>query len=469
MGKQLTRGVNTFIILLEISLSALAQAPVRAEQPYAEAAACAKSGVILCEDFNYPNNFPCSSDIGKWINPGLKVAYNYTCAGRSIVPVSDYPNQPAGSPTGGYVKRSDVAIGAGAIAGCLWSDCERTTSDNPVGATYTNGNPLTNDTYVRFQVFFSDSPAYKWPSFDNKIFFFWPDKYVDKPSASIDAGFYLSNNLFCSNVNMKFNDALSFRVGDNSCQFKGYPAENTGTCHPEHQEYCSGQGLGTPSPGVSTTTPPDDTPYPGRVFRFRRGKWYTFEYRYKLSSPGVQNGTIEAWINGVKIYSNSDLATCGVGDGSCAAVAELVQYFWYNAFQESSGVQGYGLVDNLIISKNYIGPPGGILDTTPPVPPSNLSITSQNAKLQFDEMRRPFVDIKINPLIGNTYHLFKNGSYYSRIPGASYRDVWVNVFEPQNYEIWAYRKGKPVGVQRFNVATVERPARTVTPLQKIKL
>jgi hypothetical protein len=372
--------MRTVILLLTMFAgsvsSALAQAPARVGQPYAEATTCAKPGVILCEDFDYPANFPCSGGQGTWTNPGLSVAPSFDCLGRTISATSNYPAQPTGSPAGGFVKRSDVATGPGGVHGCLWSDCQRTTADNPTGVTYTNGLPLTNDLFVRFQVFFSSSPAYKWPSFDNKIFFFWPNTYVDKPSATIDAGWYFSNNLFCQNINTNFNDALSFRVGDNSCQFKGYPADNTTpSCHPPHQEYCLGQGYGNTSPAVSTTTPPDDTPHPGTVFRFQRGKWYTFEYRYKLSSPGTLNGTIEAWINGVKVYSNSDMATCGVGTGSCVAVAEMAQYFWYNAFQEGPGVQGYALADNLIISKNYIGPPSAV-DTTAPAPPTGVKVVT---------------------------------------------------------------------------------------------
>jgi hypothetical protein len=337
-----------------------AQAPARSGQPYAEAVKCAASGVILCEDFDYPANFPCSGGVGTWVNPGLNDntpdGASPPCAGMTFPATSGFPAQPAGSPPGGFVKRVDVAVGAGYHGGCLWSDCNRTTTDNPSGATYTNGLAITNDLYVRFQVFFSDVPAYKWPAFDHKIFFMWPDKYIDKPSAVIDAGWYF-DNLWCQNINRGFNDGLTFRVGDNSCSFKNYPGDNSGTCHPEHQEYCLGTGYGNTSPAISQTDPPDDTPFPGTGFRFQRGKWYTFEYRYKLGSPGVQDGTIEAWINGVKVYSDSNLATCGSGIGGCSAITEIVQYFWYNAFQEGGGLQGYALADNLIISKNPIGVP----------------------------------------------------------------------------------------------------------------
>jgi hypothetical protein len=370
----LLKGGMFALIALTNSPAAQAAAPARTGQPYAESVCNTDSNIILCEDFDYPANLPCSGGKGSWKNPALRSipdpAYT-TCGGRQIDLTSAYPAQPGGSPSGGYVKRSNVATGEGMINGCLWGDCKRETFDNPAGATYTNGTPISNDLYFRFQVFFSSD--YKWPSFDNKIFFLWPNKYVDKPSASIDAGIYFQNGTYCQNLNKTFNDALNFRVGDSSNNnYKGYPADNYA---PEHQEYCLGQGFGNSSPPVSTTNSPNDTPYPGTLYRFQKGKWYTVEFHYKLSSPGVRNGTIEAWINGTKVYSDSDLATCGNGDGSCAAVDEIAQYFWYNAFSEGGGVQGYGLVDNIVISKGYVGPPGGALPLFPPASPTGTTVT----------------------------------------------------------------------------------------------
>jgi hypothetical protein len=362
--------ISFFLVLLDIT-SVNAVAPPRPGQPYAESICSTDPNIILCEDFNYSTNFG-----GTWNNPGLKTQRSANGTGAiSISPVSNYPAQPSGSPAGGFVKRINVANGEGETAGCLWGDCERSTDDNPTGKTYANGTPISNDLYVRFQVLFSTD--YKWPSFDNKIFFMWPQYYVDKPSAQIDAGMFFSNGTFCPTINRNFNDALSFRVGDNSGSFKLYPADANSGGFNEHPEYCMGEGYGNNSPSVSTTTPPNDTPFPGTLFRFQKGKWYTIEFRYKLSSPGIENGTIEAWVNGVKVYSDNDLATCGSGPSSrCAAINEISQYCWYNSFQEGGGLQGYCAVDNLIISKAYIGPPssGGTVTSSVPVAPSNLSI-----------------------------------------------------------------------------------------------
>ena len=208
---------------------------------------------------------------------------------------------------------------------------------------------------MRFQVFFSAD--YKWPDFDNKIFFLWPNQYVDKPSANIDGGMIFGNGVFCPTLNENYNDALAFRVGSNSGNFKTWPADANADGYAEHPEYCLGNGYGNNSPDVSQTDPPDDTPHPGTLFRFRKGEWYTIEFRYKLGTEGQENGTMEAWVDGTKVYSDTDLETCGDGTGSCAAVDEFAQYFWYNFFQEGGGLQGYGLADNIVISKAYIGPP----------------------------------------------------------------------------------------------------------------
>ena len=142
---------------------------------------------------------------------------------------------------------------------------------------------------------------------------------MDKPSANIDAGMIFGNGVFCPTLGINFNDALSFRVGSNSGNFKIYPADTNADGYAEHPEYCLGEGYGNSSPSVSETDPPEDTPHPGTLFRFQKSKWYTVEFRYKLSSPGVSNGTIEAWVDGVKVYSDSDLETCGSGDGLCGS------------------------------------------------------------------------------------------------------------------------------------------------------
>ena len=86
------------LTVLLCSPSAFAAAPLRSGQPYAEATKCAEPNVIFCEDFNYPQNFIWTGEVGyansTWINAGLTngiQGYVYGLEGRRINPATDYP------------------------------------------------------------------------------------------------------------------------------------------------------------------------------------------------------------------------------------------------------------------------------------------------------------------------------------------------------------------------------------------
>ena len=87
----------SLLFLLNLTSSVYAAAPARSGQPYAEAICNTDANIILCEDFNYAENFPCTAEVGTWENPGLNVAVNGTCAGRVIDLASNYPAQPLGA------------------------------------------------------------------------------------------------------------------------------------------------------------------------------------------------------------------------------------------------------------------------------------------------------------------------------------------------------------------------------------
>jgi hypothetical protein len=61
--------------------------------------------------------------------------------------------------------------------------------------------------------------------------------------------------------------------------------------------------------------------------------------------------------------------------------------------------------------------------------------------------------IVLTPEAESTYYLYKNGTYYSKVIGTTYVDQWVNAAAPEEYELWQYRAGVPVGSQRFSVDT----------------
>lgn len=380
------------IISFGLTQEASAVAPARAGQPYAENICTTDPNIIFCEDFDYEQNFGCVQRSGQssynstWINPGasqgnLNFVYCYA---------ADFPlasGLPAGAGVTGRVFRSRPALdpGGSAYEMCILGDCDRATHDTP--GTYMNGSPATNDLYMRFQMYTSANHPFPTGR-DNKVIFWYPNQFTGKTEANVDAGFSFNVDIFCAPNN--YNDAVNIRVGSNSGSFKKFPADANIAPYNSHFEYCSGTGapngqFGDTTVPVDTNDPPSVcTPNPGTLFRMCRGRWYTVEIRYKLSSPGVQNGTIETWIDGVKIYSASDLETCGgygSSQGSCYALhqIQLLNSWAYYPSAEYTALENcgncYRLIDNFIISKSYIGPPGGAgSDTTPPAAPSNLRI-----------------------------------------------------------------------------------------------
>lgn len=461
-----------------------AAAPQRASQPYAEVRCNTDPNIIFCEDFNYPQNFSCvSQGIGSggsnmtWINPGLTTSgqvmgFQYCNAADfpSITSLSGVPPQPAGSPSGGGVYRARMAQGAASASydGCILGDCDRNTADTP--QTYPNGSAATNDLYFRFQMYNSDNPDWYWPSpsygLDNKVLFLYTNKYTSKTDANVDAGLYFNSSGRCNPGGASYNDALSFRVGSNSGSYKWYPAHlSAGT----HLEYCSGTGAPNGTAGDGTVTvsgsyPPSGNPDPGTLFRMKTGRWYTVEFRYKLSSPGVKNGTIEAWVDGVKVYGDNDLETCGnygANEGSCYAIHEIFfEGSWFNPlYGDVAAAQargGYRLIDNFIISKSYIGPPGGNGDSTPPAVPGGIQVSKAvtvEPKPEGSPTGSPQVrlDFELDPT--KTYVLFKNGRHETALQAVRYVDRVVDQGQVLHYEIREYTDGAWTGVERIEVKT----------------
>lgn len=468
-------------------------------QPYAEARCNTDPNIIFCEDFNYPQDFVCvpfdlSGNYQQvWRNPGLttdgqSIKFQF-CYAADFPAASGLPrtlDNPAGA---GNVYRARPVLGAAAASyvGCILGDCDRNTADSP--STYPNGSAATNDLYFRFQIYNAGGsidgdgvggvdPEWYWPeAIDNKILFLYPNRYSSKDSANVDAGLYFNSTGRCNPEvgGMRYNDAVSFRIGTNSDNFKFYPAYLNAVTSPPHTEYCSGMGSlnGTKDDGtvpVVSGYPPSGNPDPGTLFRMKTGRWYTLEFRYKLSLPGQPNGTVELWIDGVKVYSDSDLETCGnygASEGSCYALHEIfLEGSWYNPNQPAIDLLAaqrrgsYRLIDNFIISKSYIGVPGA--DTSVPTAPQNLKATPV-ATLERTNEGRTAISISFTPEAGSEYYLYKNGLYYTKVTGSSYRDMWVKSGEPQNYELVEYRAGKPVGAEKFSVATSHHRRAVLVP------
>ncbi|MFB3819286.1 MAG: LamG-like jellyroll fold domain-containing protein [Candidatus Methylomirabilales bacterium] len=360
-------------LLLLLPLPAPAQAPLRAGQPYAEAALCARPDVLFCEDFDYPENFIYTGVIenynSTWRNPGLTTGtfgYVYGLEGRRIALATAYPAQPAGSPAGGSVWVANWDATKGATGnGATWGRLRE------AGRNYANGAPPAKEVHIRFQYYVT--PDYAWPGdprsdtyafgsssypVDNKILYLFPPEGVENPTgAAYDAGLF-TTVVYDPTTNSRFTDALAVRYGDASDNYKHFPMDWDAAYNPSHMEYGPFQSLALRNPG--------DTPRLGRIFRLDTNRWYTIELRYKLGSgPGVRDGAVEVWIDGSKVYSAFDLATCGGGLGDCSGIGALYLGAYHNG-ADTTRWDGQQVVDNLVIATSYIGPPGGAASPSPP-------------------------------------------------------------------------------------------------------
>ncbi|HEY6205548.1 MAG TPA: hypothetical protein VIW21_05220 [Chthoniobacterales bacterium] len=375
------------VAFLGTELPAHAAAPARVGQPYAESICNTDPNIIFCEDFNYPGNLIYSGVVDRnnsnWINPGLTTGlfgFIYGLQGRQINPASSYPSKPSGAMPSGtqpdYVWVANWDSTKGAVGnGSTWGKLREP------GGNYANGSPPAKDIYIRMQYYVT--PNYTWPGdpkidkygygssgqcYDNKIFYAFPPEGVDNPTNSAySSGFTTECGVFDSLSVARFSDALVVRYGDTSDNYPWFPMCTVCTVKPQHNEYGPYQSLILRNPG--------DSPILGKIFRLNTDRWYTLEYRYKLSSvAGKNDGIVEVWVNGSKVYSASDLITCGNGLGDCTGIGAINIDAYHNGLDPTVW-NGQQVIDNLIVSKAYIGPPGGTVASTPPTPPASLSVT----------------------------------------------------------------------------------------------
>lgn len=82
------------VVALSVGNEVFAKAPARAGQPYSEASLCDRADVIMCEDFDYPQNFSCTAMSGSsaytsnWQNPGLSTGGPF---GFTYCAAADFP------------------------------------------------------------------------------------------------------------------------------------------------------------------------------------------------------------------------------------------------------------------------------------------------------------------------------------------------------------------------------------------
>ena len=327
----------SLFFLLSLTSLGYAAAPARSGHPYAEAICSSSAEVFFCEDFEGEdidclgfNN--CGST---WTNPGIDQKDICFCGGGSyqfdteaLSPFSTSNRVWRVSKDTAFVDvvtGRNTGTGNGTIAGWL-----------EPAIMGTGGQ----EWWGRFQVWFSAD--HLWPAdYDFKTVFTLPRTFVDPPSAAYEAGIYFHQDFFCSGLG-NFNDVPALRYSSSFAQF------------PYQNEYCPPRAPGLPANGINAP-------------RFERERWYTIEYHVKLSS--TSSGILDVWVDGNLAY-HATRVTCA---GGCGDMGYLMIMGWMNP---ADAQDGYYEIDNLILSRSYIGPPA----VTVPVGPTTYWVATTGSE-----------------------------------------------------------------------------------------
>lgn len=407
-------------------------------RPYAEATLCARADVIFCEDFNYPTHFFFSgvpSGFDSYIlNPAAAnltangggcgrtdSGFSFSSYGREHNLASGYVAKPQGSmPSGTQADhlfvvnwdKTDPDYGQGTINVNLY--------ENDANTTYCNGNAISPNFYIRFQVFLTADPTHSswvwpggmpksdtysipfYPCLDSKFFGWYPLLDTGSPTtATYDGSIFGNCTSYVSFANQgggspsgsRFPDGLNIRYGNaGTCNYPQFPmwvSSGSGGCQ-EYGQYRYDSLSLNASPGTTpvacTTSGNPLYCTSGTVHRMDIGTWYTMEIHYRLSNPsGAFNGVVEVWItkgNGTetRIYAADDLPTCQSGDGDCRGLGSFQMMLYHNQNGCSANCadvtpfRGQAAFDNVVIATQKIGPPAGTGDTTPPAAPTGVTI-----------------------------------------------------------------------------------------------
>lgn len=423
--------------------------------PYAEPTLCALSTTILCEDFNGGGTFfpvtlngetpPCLNDCQQaWYNPaqtgiGGGSWSSYGVGNRYINAVSTYPALTSTSlPSNGndyvHVINHDATLGRTNGYGALWMFLRDVTSHNPgdggsgVLATTVSGHTTITEFHVRFQIYFTDTTSGDHATFvpdgfpksntyvndgtsgcyGHKIMFHYtPGGTFEPAGSSTDGGLGSDCGLFDNNTagahpsGARYGNALQLFPCGGPCNYEQYPLGFFNDDNRTYMEYGGYQS-------TDLTTRPNDPLTVGRIWRWSTGQKYTFEYHLKWSTPqGASNGVAEVWVNGTKIYSNSDLKNCfntGIDSGNSQRVNDNCVTIGLGALFISDYMgnldttvrNGQQIIDNLVVSAGdtYIGVPGG----GGPAPPNG----TVNGGARFSGVLR-LIDLQESDSVEATY------------------------------------------------------------------
>lgn len=106
--------------------------------------------------------------------------------------------------------------------------------------------------------------------------------------------------------------------------------------------------------------PPSDTTNYFTSFTFNDGQWFCVETHEQLNTPGVANGILEAWIDGTKVMSVTNVKFLQSGQTNT---------FYNNRLYRQTG-RGSIWLDRLAVGDQRIGCVGSGSSTTGTVPPA---------------------------------------------------------------------------------------------------
>lgn len=339
---------------------AQAAAPPRPGYPYAESICNTDPNIIFCEDFEgsptsiiVTNNPPACSQ-NSWSNPAIvQTDMCWSAGGTRQRPTQAVPGFPT-SPSHGqnvvwrvHKTGCSTDIFTGFTAGC--------SGDGQLQG-FLPTSSFTSDFYARMNVWFS--PNFGWPNqIDLKLFAALPGTgWVNPTDAWWSADFGFWEDYFCPGQ-FSINNVLLFRYSGGG----------------------STQGLQEfPFPGDSTYCPPlpaGSAPNGRQTVRMATQRWYTIEMHWVTSNNG-SIARMEGWLDGVKLYDSqnppTNQRTCAPG-GPCNPMGYIFILAYMNGI-DAPFYNGYVEMDNVVISRSYIGPPGG-RDTTAPIPPVITGVT----------------------------------------------------------------------------------------------
>ena len=100
------------------------------------------------------------------------------------------------------------------------------------------------------------------------------------------------------------------------------------------------------------------------------GRWYAVELMVKPNTPGVKDGVIKLWIDGVLYMHHTGQSVRG-------NLSTPINHAWLTSYfggQPTAHPTQWVWYDNIVVSTSYVGPFPVTTDTTPPNAPSGLRV-----------------------------------------------------------------------------------------------